>query len=92
MTGWADDAIDEEQEGEDRPTSDGDILGDVTISRRRANTITAPAPRWEVDREALASASSNKVCGARSRVRHHAYPPSRPAASSGKARRCTATG
>ena len=42
MTGWADDAIDEEQEGEDRPTSDGDILGDVTISRRRANTITAP--------------------------------------------------
>ncbi|KAL1753899.1 hypothetical protein FB107DRAFT_263941 [Schizophyllum commune] len=60
MTGWADDAIDEEQEGEDRPTSDGDILGDVTISRRRANTITAPAPRWEVDRDALASASTNK--------------------------------
>ncbi|KAL1686443.1 hypothetical protein GGG16DRAFT_128688 [Schizophyllum commune] len=50
MTGWADDAIDEEQEGEDRPTSDGDILGDVTISRRRANTITAPAPRWEPPR------------------------------------------
>ncbi|KAL1744090.1 hypothetical protein HDZ31DRAFT_39477 [Schizophyllum fasciatum] len=55
MTGWADDAIDEEQEGDERPTSDGDVLGDVTIARRRANTVTAPAPRWEVDRDVFGS-------------------------------------
>jgi WD repeat-containing protein 48 len=57
MTGWVDDAIDEEgEEGEERPTSDGDILGDVTASSSRrarrswrsSNTVPFEY-QWETD-------------------------------------------
>lgn len=63
MTGWADDAIDEEAEdGEDRPQSDGDILGEVTANasrRRRTNSKTIPYEhQWETD---LAAFKPGKV-------------------------------
>ncbi|KAF8063588.1 hypothetical protein FPV67DRAFT_1701521 [Lyophyllum atratum] len=54
MTGWADDGIDEETEdGDDRVQSDGDILGEVTISgrrRRKSDTLSIPYEnQWETD-------------------------------------------
>jgi WD repeat-containing protein 48 len=55
LTGWGDDAIDEETDDDDRPTSDGDILGDVTNSiskRKREAILGADIPyerRWEID-------------------------------------------
>ncbi|KAF9466659.1 hypothetical protein BDZ94DRAFT_1186716 [Collybia nuda] len=54
MTGWADDAIDEEgEDGEDRPQSDGDVLGEVTANssrRRMAHSRTIPYEnQWETD-------------------------------------------
>lgn len=62
LTGWADDAIDEEgEEMDERPTSDGDVLGEVTASaaRRRAPNGIRELPyeeQWEMDGE------PSKVC------------------------------
>lgn len=63
MTGWADDAIDEEAEdGEDRLQSDGDILGEVTANasrRRKTDSKTIPYEhQWETD---LGAFKSGKV-------------------------------
>ena len=60
MTGWADHAIDEEaEEHEERLHRDGDILGDVTPSKRRARRNSLPyESQWETD---LASFHSGKV-------------------------------
>jgi WD repeat-containing protein 48 len=55
LTGWADDAIDEEaEEADERPKSDGDILGDVTTvaARRRRPSGIRELPhedQWEFD-------------------------------------------
>jgi len=57
MTGWGDDVIDEEgEEGDERPTSDGDILGEVTAGSsrrgqrilRRSNSLPLEH-QWETD-------------------------------------------
>lgn len=57
MTGWADDAYDEEEDFE--VVSDGDVLGDVTLPRRRGSSGAKGSinvqPQWEVDVEALQS-------------------------------------
>jgi WD repeat-containing protein 48 len=47
LTGWADDIVDDESEDlDERPTLDGDVLGDVSpVSSRRKW-----AARWKVDR------------------------------------------
>ena len=56
MTNWADDIIEEEDDGEELP-SDGDVLGEVTgRSRRRPNGVQDTIPeeeQWEVDEDAL---------------------------------------
>ncbi|KAI0728948.1 hypothetical protein C8Q72DRAFT_778814 [Fomitopsis betulina] len=56
MTNWADDIIEEEEDGEELP-SDGDVLGEVTgRSRRRPNgvqTTILDEEQWEVDQTAL---------------------------------------
>ncbi|KAF7308784.1 WD-REPEATS-REGION domain-containing protein [Mycena kentingensis (nom. inval.)] len=67
LTGWADDAIDEEgEEGDERPTLDGDILGDVaTAARRRAPSGVREVPfeeQWELDATAYTPASSFRQC------------------------------
>ncbi|SJL07627.1 uncharacterized protein ARMOST_10977 [Armillaria ostoyae] len=54
MTGWGDDAIAEEAEdADDRPTSDGDVLGEVTAfssRRRRQSQSSLPyEQQWETD-------------------------------------------
>ncbi|KIM37415.1 hypothetical protein M413DRAFT_274108 [Hebeloma cylindrosporum] len=56
LTGWGEDFIEEEAEdGDERPVSDGDILGDVVDSlkkRRRAASIVGEIPlerQWETD-------------------------------------------
>lgn len=53
MTGWGDDAIEEEEEdGDDRVVSDGDILGEVTQDRRRRASAAGEIPfehQWETD-------------------------------------------
>ncbi|KAG7440883.1 WD40 repeat-like protein [Guyanagaster necrorhizus] len=54
MTGWGDDIIAEEAEdADDRPTSDGDVLGDVTAfssRRRRQSQSSLPyEQQWETD-------------------------------------------
>lgn len=52
LTGWGDDALEEESDDEQRPTTDGDILGDVTNKRKREETVGAELPyerRWEMD-------------------------------------------
>lgn len=52
MTGWADDAIDEEDE-EEESVMDGDVLGEVTGGRkRRGSKVDDPLPfeqHWEAD-------------------------------------------
>ena len=61
MTGWADDVIEEEgEEGDDRPISDGDVIGDVTdsVSRRKKRSVIGDDPipyekQWEIDMEAF---------------------------------------
>lgn len=60
MTGWADDVIQEEgEEGDERPTSDGDVLGDVvggTSRRKRTIRRTNTLPfehQWETDIDAF---------------------------------------
>ncbi|KAF7356603.1 WD-REPEATS-REGION domain-containing protein [Mycena venus] len=68
LTGWADDAIDEEgEEAEERPTSDGDILGDVTAvaaRRRRPSSMRELSyeEQWELDADATPRASSFRQC------------------------------
>ncbi|KAJ7890547.1 hypothetical protein B0H14DRAFT_2689773 [Mycena olivaceomarginata] len=68
LTGWADDAIDEEaEEPEERSTSDGDILGDVAAlsARRRRPSGTHELPyedRWELDPDATHRPSSFRQC------------------------------
>jgi WD repeat-containing protein 48 len=52
LTGWADDAIEEEGEDDYRPTSDGDILGEVNYRRHRMPEKSAELPyeyQWETD-------------------------------------------
>ncbi|KAF8970943.1 hypothetical protein BDZ97DRAFT_1694202 [Flammula alnicola] len=56
MTGWGDEAIEEEaDDADEHPVSDGDILGDVTFSlnkRRRAASVAGEIPherQWETD-------------------------------------------
>ncbi|KAJ7765499.1 hypothetical protein DFH07DRAFT_737719 [Mycena maculata] len=66
LTGWADDAIDEEgEEADERPTSDGDILGDVTAgAARRRHPSNGELPheeQWEMDGEPT-RASSFRQC------------------------------
>lgn len=52
MTGWSDEALDEEtDDAEERLVSDGDVLGDVT-SRRRPTSLASEIPherQWETD-------------------------------------------
>ncbi|KAJ6581489.1 hypothetical protein B0H19DRAFT_1115437 [Mycena capillaripes] len=68
LTGWADDAIDEEaEEADERPTSDGDILGDVTAlsARRRRPSAVRDLPheeQWEMNPDASPRASSFRQC------------------------------
>ena len=55
LTGWGDDVIDEETDDDERPTSDGDVLGEVTNNfdkRRRATAASGEPPyerQWETD-------------------------------------------
>ncbi|KAF5335676.1 hypothetical protein D9611_009691 [Ephemerocybe angulata] len=54
MTGWADDAIEEEGEEDDRVGTDGDVLGDVTSSLKRSRqaSVSGETPieqQWEAD-------------------------------------------
>jgi WD repeat-containing protein 48 len=53
MTGWGDDAIDEEAEdGEDRIRSDGDVIGDVNSPRKKRRWADGSIPyefQWETD-------------------------------------------
>ncbi|KAF9522883.1 hypothetical protein CPB83DRAFT_776377 [Crepidotus variabilis] len=55
LTGWGDDVIDEETDDDERPISDGDVLGEVTTNvkkRRRAATLLGDIPferQWETD-------------------------------------------
>ncbi|KZT64082.1 WD40 repeat-like protein [Daedalea quercina L-15889] len=62
MTNWADDIIEEEDDGEELP-SDGDVLGEVTgRARRRPNGVQNTIPeeeQWEVDEEALEARKAN---------------------------------
>ncbi|KAJ7612520.1 hypothetical protein DFH06DRAFT_151329 [Mycena polygramma] len=69
LTGWADDAIDEEaEEAEERPTSDGDILGDVTAlasRRRRPSGGVRELPleeQWQIDPDTPPRGSSFRQC------------------------------
>ncbi|KAF8639324.1 hypothetical protein AX17_001572 [Amanita inopinata Kibby_2008] len=72
MTGWADDADDEDQADDDRVTGDGDVIGDVPMSagnRRRKRIIKdlnlVPYERqWEPDLNAFKPgiASSFRQC------------------------------
>ncbi|KAK7015307.1 WD-repeats-region domain-containing protein [Favolaschia claudopus] len=69
LTGWADDAIDEEaEEADERPTSDGDILGDVaamTARRRRPSAGIRELPyeeKWEIDPDATSRPTSFRQC------------------------------
>ncbi|KAK7012216.1 WD-repeats-region domain-containing protein [Favolaschia claudopus] len=69
LTGWADDAIDEEaEETDERPTSDGDILGDVaamTARRRRPSAGIRELPyeeKWELDPDATPRTTSFRQC------------------------------
>lgn len=71
MTGWADDVIDEEaEEADERPTSDGDILGYATASatRRRRPTKSDSLPleqQWETDLEAVKYGKVSKLSQSR---------------------------
>lgn len=55
LTGWGEDFIEEEAEdGDERPVSDGDILGDVvdTLKKRRQASVMGEIPlerQWETD-------------------------------------------
>lgn len=52
LTGWADDAIEEEGEDEDQMRSDGDILGEVSYRRQRMPQRSGELPyeqQWETD-------------------------------------------
>ncbi|KAJ7446692.1 hypothetical protein FB451DRAFT_1536921, partial [Mycena latifolia] len=68
LTGWADDQIDEEQDEQDeRPTSDGDVLGEVTAHARRrrpAHGVRALSyeEEWEMDPDKAPRASSFRQC------------------------------
>lgn len=66
MTNWADDIIEEEEDGEELP-SDGDVLGEVTgRSRRRPNgvqTTILDEEQWEVDQTALGTRKVRSLCG-----------------------------
>lgn len=56
MTNWADDVIEEEIDEVEELRSDGDVLGEVTRTRRRALTVDQSIPfeeRWETDLEAF---------------------------------------
>ncbi|KAF8152379.1 hypothetical protein B0H34DRAFT_724941 [Crassisporium funariophilum] len=65
MTGWGEDAIDEEvDEADERPLSDGDVLGDVTAElnrrRQRVASIAGEIPHeheWETDLSAYEAGS-----------------------------------
>jgi WD repeat-containing protein 48 len=77
ITGWGDEAIDEEEDSEDRLRSDGDILGDVEspLKRRRGgmNESIPYESQWETDFSAY---EAGKVGGAEipcSQNTHHAY-------------------
>lgn len=51
LTGWADDAIQEEEDAEDRGT-DGDVLGEVTSRKSRSASMSAdsaPETQWQTD-------------------------------------------
>ncbi|KIY69684.1 WD40 repeat-like protein [Cylindrobasidium torrendii FP15055 ss-10] len=63
MTGWADDAI-EEEEGEDF-TSDGDVLGDVTpfSSSLHAEATGKYASTWELDPSSSVENSRFRISG-----------------------------
>ncbi|KAJ7760582.1 hypothetical protein B0H16DRAFT_1369841 [Mycena metata] len=68
LTGWADDAIDEEaEEADERPTSDGDVLGEVTAfaARRRPSGGIRELPheeQWEMDPDASPRKGSFRQC------------------------------
>lgn len=65
MTGWGDDAIDEENEddsddGLNNYVSDGDVLGDVTehVRKRRHPSAKEPLPyeqQWEINADSFES-------------------------------------
>ncbi|TFK19214.1 WD40 repeat-like protein [Coprinopsis marcescibilis] len=52
ITGWADDAIEEETDESDERGTDGDVLGEVTGKRQRAASVSQDLPienQWETD-------------------------------------------
>jgi WD repeat-containing protein 48 len=60
MTGWGDDVIEEEEDGDDRVGSDGDVLGDVVGSLERKRKMDAVIAddipyeqQWETDMDAF---------------------------------------
>ena len=63
LTGWGDDAIEEESDDEQRPMTDGDILGDVT-RRNRKEIVGAELPyerRWEMDPTAFKAGTVSAI-------------------------------
>lgn len=66
ITGWGD-ILDDEEEGEERAISDGDVLGEVTgtVSRRQKHKTAVPyEQQWETDFEAFqpGQPSSSRQC------------------------------
>jgi WD repeat-containing protein 48 len=54
LTGWADDAIEEEGEEDERLGTDGDVLGEVTsaLKRQRSASVAGEVPfeqQWEAE-------------------------------------------
>ncbi len=62
MTGWSDDAIDEEDGDEDRIASDGDVLGDVTAFAKRRKPSKASDHTWEIDSDSPAQVGVCTLC------------------------------
>jgi len=67
LTGWGEGGIDEETDDDDRLTSDGDVLGEVTNSiskRKREATLAADLPyehRWEMDLSAFEAGTVSTI-------------------------------
>lgn len=74
LTGWGDDVIEEETDEDYRPTSDGDVLGEVTNNlrerRRAASLVGIPYERqWEVDISSFKAGTVSLILHAASRIK-----------------------